>query len=144
LEVLGLINMEDSIQKYDAPWSDNENDEPIEELPVLVDKEGNQIPECVPRPVEDLDVGIVPVDFGALSKLVNFKKAKLVSQRADEKFTYEKTGTDKTGTLNLDSFVEELTKANEELNKMSDIVLKEFTPTQFLELGSISGGTNNN
>ena len=134
--------MGESIKKYKKDDSEDD-DELIDDLPALVDKEGNTVPECVPRSVEELDVGIVPVDFSALSKLVNFDKVKMVSKKADENFAYEKTGTDKSGVLSEESFVEELNKANEERNKMSDIVLNESTPTQYLELDEISGETNN-
>jgi len=118
-----------------------ENDEPEEiESVQLVDVSGNPIPECAPRTADELDVGVAPVSFAALSKLVNLNKAKLVSNRATEKFKYEITGNDKTGVLSKESMLDELIKANDELDEISDIILKE---TEILEL-SFSGNTNNN
>ena len=129
----------DSIQKFIVDDIEEEEDDLIKEESIqYVDSTGNSIPECAPRSAEELDVGIKPVDINALSKLVNLKKAKMVSDRSDEKKPYEKTGTDQTGVLSGESFKDELLKANNEVNGISDIVLNEYNPIQ---LAPFSGET---
>jgi hypothetical protein len=131
--------MDTSISKFIVDNSGDDDELDDLELNTYVDQEGNNVPECVPRSVEELDVGITPVRLADLSNLINLNKSKLISQKATEKYKYEITGADKTGTISTKSFVEELNKANDQLHNISDIILKEHIPTILL-----SGETNNN
>ena len=135
-----LLNVNNDPNGILVPYTIDDSDEidemdDEESIPYL-DEHGNEIPECVPRSVEELDVGIEPVKFDELSKISNLNFAKMYSKVMDEVKPYEKTGADKTGVIGEASFIDELTKANNEVNGVSDIILKECEPY-------ISGGTNN-
>ena len=132
--------METLPQKYEI---DKSNEEELDELREddiqYVDINGNKLPEIVPRSAEELSVGLEPVNMSALCKLVNLKKAKMISQIHNDKMPVEITGNDKTGVIGDESFKEELIKANDELSGISDIILTEYNKPF-----ELSGQTNNN
>jgi hypothetical protein len=121
----------------------NTDDDDLSYLPSIpfVDAGGNFLPEVAPRSVDELDVGVKPVNIDDLSKITNLAKARLISQRSTEKFPYEVTGADKTGVLDQQSLQHELNIANiEMIIKEKDMIgLSSFYPTTN---ESFSGDTN--
>lgn len=130
-------------------WDYSEDDEPDEFEIEYVDINNKPALQKV-KTVDDLSVGSAPVNADDLRKLTNLERIKLVSKLADMKKPYEKTGQNRTGRINRQSFIEETrninlgmgngVSSNELITEQSPIILNEVNT----EHQALSGKTNNN